>query len=125
MYTGCMAQGSSSGELYICFMGKQTGPIKVKGTVHGVTYYKMDGEYYAREQSSLDGKRVKKDPAFAKTMEYAGLLGRASKLASKVYREIPKGEREFKQYRKLTGQAMRLLKEGMGEEEVVERLKVE
>lgn len=123
MYTGCTDQGRSRGELYICSMGKQTGPIKVKGTVHGVTYYKMDGEYYARQESSLDGKRVKKDPAFSETMRYAGLLGRASKLASKVYQGIPKGERKFKKYRILTGQAMQLLKKGMNEEEVVERLK--
>jgi hypothetical protein len=103
-------------------MAKQTGPFKVKGTVYDVTYYKMEGKYYARSKSSLTGKRVKKDPAFAETMRYAGLLGRASKLASIVYRSMPAVSREHQQYRQLTGQAIQLLKEGMCEEEVTKRL---
>jgi hypothetical protein len=37
-------------------MAKQIGDIKITGTYDNVTYYKMDGEYYARSKSSLTGK---------------------------------------------------------------------
>jgi hypothetical protein len=66
-------------------------------------------------KSSLSGKRVKTDPAFRKTMQYARLLGKASKIASQVYKTYPKATRQFAEYRVLTGKAMRLLKEGFTE----------
>lgn len=103
-------------------MAKQTGPLKVTGKLHGVTYYKMEGKHYARSTSSLSGKRVKVDPAFAETMRYAGLLGMASKIASAVYKAIPKEKRKFEQFRRLIGQAMQLLKERMEPDAVQEQL---
>jgi len=92
-------------------MAKQIGPFKLAGCYDNICFYKMDGQYYARTKSSLNGKRIKKDPAFGETMRYAGLLGKASKIASIIYRNLPKEKKEHGLYRKLTGQAMRLLKE--------------
>ena len=63
-------------------------------------------------KSSLSGKRVKTDPAFRKTMQYARLLGKASKIASQVYKTYPKATRQFSEYRTLTGKAIQLLKDG-------------
>ena len=57
----------------------------VTGTFGPVCIYKMYGRYFMRTRSSLTGKRVKKDPAFRKTIEYASLLGKASRIASAVY----------------------------------------
>jgi hypothetical protein len=94
-------------------MGKQCGPYFITGTYCNICFYRMEGKYYVRMKSSLTGKRVKKDPAFACTMQYAQLLGRASKIASRLYRALPKETREFSQYRALTGKAMQLLKEGL------------
>ncbi len=82
------------------------------GTRDNLTIYLMNGEYIIRIKSSLTGKRVKRDPAFAKTMMYAGWLKQASKIASVVYQQMPADERMYKQYRQLTGKAMSLLKEG-------------
>ena len=96
-------------------MAKQIGPFKVTGCYDNICFYKMDGQYYARSKSSLDGKRVKKDPAFRPTRWHANLLARSSKIAAAVYRGLPKEKGLF---RKLTGQAMRLLKEGKTTEEV-------
>ena len=94
-------------------MAKQKGPVYFTGCSGGITFYSMDGKYYQRRKSSLSGKRVKRSAAFKRTMEYAGLLGRASKLAAAVYRNLPKAERQHELYRELTGQAMQLLKQGM------------
>jgi hypothetical protein len=40
-------------------MAKQTGDYKITGTYDGVTYYKMDGQYYARAKSRLRRKGKK------------------------------------------------------------------
>ncbi len=101
-------------------MAKQIGPFKITGCYDNICFYKMDGQYYARTKSSLDGKRVKKDPAFRKTRWHSDLLARSSKIAAAVYRDLPKEKGLF---RKLTGQAMRLLKEGKTTEEVFLLLK--
>ena len=53
-------------------------------------------------------------------MQYAGLLGKASKIASTIYRLLPQREHGF--YRRLTGMAMQLLKQGRLAEEVFVQL---
>jgi hypothetical protein len=93
-------------------MGKQCGPYYHEGTVQHICFYKLNGAYYLRTKSSLTAKRVKKDPAFARTMQYAQLLGKASKIASQVYKTYSKATRQFSEYRVLTGKAMQLLKDG-------------
>lgn len=100
-------------------MAKQCGPLPFSGTIGNVCFYKMGDQYYARMKSSLSGKRVKKDPAFRRTMEHANILAEASRIASRVYRLIPKEEKEQSLYREMTGAAMRTLKEGVKPEEIV------
>jgi hypothetical protein len=74
-----------------------------------------------RSASSLTGSRVKEDPAFAKTMHNAGILARASKLASQVYKTMPAGKQRW-QYRTLTSRAMELLKHNLTDDEIVGHL---
>ncbi|XVJ64773.1 MAG: hypothetical protein HEQ40_00855 [Lacibacter sp.] len=93
-------------------MAVQVGSLKIRGTIAGICFYRMYGRYYARKKSSLTGKRVKRDPVFAKTMYYAGLLGKASQIASKRYKQmVPKEERSRKKYRELVGKVMLELRE--------------
>lgn len=66
-------------------MAEQTGFIKITGTVNGICFYRLHGKYYARLKSSLSGERVQRSPAFENTMKYAGLLAKASVIASDVY----------------------------------------
>lgn len=103
-------------------MARQTGKIKLTGTKGNITFYEMDGKYYARQKSSLTGKRVKKDPAFRLTMMYAGWLAKASKIAAVVYSSLPEDEREHHQYRTMTGIAMKMLKAGAEPEMIVDHL---
>ena len=103
-------------------MGKQAGPHYITGTVGDRTYYRLNGQYLVRAKSTLSRKRVKRSPAFRRTMEYAGLLGQASKLAVGVYRMIPRKKQRVDVYRKMTGVAMGMLKTGMDEEVVKVRL---
>lgn len=88
------------------------------GTRDGTCIYKMRGEYFIRSKSTLSGKRVKTSPAFKNTMLHAGILGRASRIASDIYRELPEASREHSIYRSLTGEAMRLIKAGIEDDKV-------
>lgn len=101
-------------------MAKQTGPNPFTGRRGNLLGYRMGGQYYARIISSLTAERVLSDPAFKQTMQQAGLLGKASKIASGIYRLLREREHGF--YRKLTGMAMQLLKQGRAAEEVFEQL---
>lgn len=103
-------------------MGRQTGTIKITGTKGNITFYRMNGKYYARKKSSLTGKRVKKDPAFKLTMMYAGWLKKASKIAAAVYQLLNEEEREHSQYRTMTGIAMKMLKAGVEPDVIADHL---
>ena len=95
-------------------MGKLLKPPPFYGTIHGVCIYRMHGEDFIRAASSLvgNGKRVKREAAFKNTMASANRLALASRLASAVYAMLPVSRRKFPLYRKLTGQAAKLLKAG-------------
>src|SRR5215467_11920989 len=102
-------------------MARQAGKIKIEGRTFGrLVFYKMNGEYYVRTKSTLSSKRVKKDPRFQSTMRSAGILGRASKVGSAVYKALPKEKRLFWMYRAFTGEAMMMMKQGMMEAEIRE-----
>ncbi len=82
----------------------------------------MDGQYYARQKSSLSSKRVKTDPAFAGTMREAGLFGKASSLASVIKRSFPKEQQCRDLYRQLMRKVKQLMEEGVATEEIKQRL---
>lgn len=103
-------------------MARQVGPIKITGTIDGITFYRMDGLYYARMKSSLTAKKVKTHPDFALTRMYAKWLGEASKLASEAYRTLPGEERKYELFCKLKKLAHRRVKEGAEREVVLEEL---
>lgn len=103
-------------------MPKQKGPVYYTGTRGDACFYKMDGQYYVRRKSTLSGKRVKRDKAFTLTRVYADLLGQASRLAAAVYRCLPREERKHAQYRTMTGEALKMLKEGVAADVISARL---
>jgi len=102
-------------------MAKQVGTDFI-GCVGGLVFYKMDGQYYVRQKSSLSRKRVLKSPKFKRTMENAGVFGKASRIAAKIYRSLDKQTKDRSVYNKLTGMVNRMLKEGKVEEEIISHL---
>jgi len=93
-------------------MAKQTGIFKIIGTIGDVTFYEMDGEFYARKKSSLDGKRVKKDPRFRRTMEESIEFGKASAATREVYWSLPVEMRVHGAYGRLTGRIRKMMRAG-------------
>jgi hypothetical protein len=100
-------------------MAKQVGEIKIVGTFADITFYKMEGAYYARRKSRLSGERVKRAAAFKRTMESAHRLGRGSQLASRVYRGLPRAEQVYGLFKELKRLAVLALKEGVREAAVL------
>lgn len=103
-------------------MAKQAGLCFFEATIDDITFYKMEGKYYARAKSSLSSKRVKTSPEFKWTMRSAGRLARASRIGSQIYKALPPGWRQFWMYRSFTGEAFTLLKENAYTAEEVKQL---
>jgi len=60
-------------------MAKQTGIIKLKGTIGGISFYKTSDGHLAREKGGVDANRIANDPAFVRTRENGSEFGRAGK----------------------------------------------
>lgn len=66
-------------------MVKQKGIIKLDGTIGGITFYKSQDGYLAREKGGVSGDRIANDPNFQRTRENGEEFGRAGK-AGKLLR---------------------------------------
>ena len=104
-------------------MAKQDGIAPLSGTLGNLTFYSMDGKWYARRKSSLDKKRVLRDPRFAGSRQSSQRLAGGSKIGSTIYREYFPGIKSFAKFNQLTGEATRLLKEGYSKEDVLRKMR--
>jgi hypothetical protein len=66
-----------------------------------------------RHSSSLTGQRTKKDPAFTGFRQSSSRLKQASPIAASLYKMVPIHVKQYALYRALTGEAIKMLKEGM------------
>ena len=60
-------------------MAKQTGIIKLKGTIGDISFYKTGDGHLARAKGGIDASRIANDPAFQRTRENGSEFGRAGK----------------------------------------------
>ena len=66
-------------------MAKQSGLIKLEGTIGDITFYKSKDGLLARAKGGVDANRIKNDAAFQRTRENGAEFGRAGS-AGKVLR---------------------------------------
>ena len=66
-------------------MAQQKGIIKLNGTIGGITFYKSQDGYLAREKGGVSAERIANDPNFQRTRENGAEFGRAGK-AGKLLR---------------------------------------
>lgn len=99
-------------------MAKYVAPFIIERTIRQLTFYRMDGKTYVRTKSSLTRRKVLYAPCFKNTRHYAGLMARASKIGSQVYKALPEYWRQGWLYRSFTGEAYTMLKSRKTEEEV-------
>ena len=103
-------------------MARLTSIPPFTGTVGPVTIYKRYDEYIMRSRSSLTAERVKTDPAFRKTMQYANLMGMASPIASTIYALLPKHRQKHELFRKLVGEVTTWLKYHWSKDDIIDYL---
>lgn len=60
-------------------MARQSGIIKLKGTIGDISFYKTTDGHLAREKGGVDANRIANDPAFIRTRENGSEFGRAGK----------------------------------------------
>jgi hypothetical protein len=60
-------------------MARQTGIIKLKGTIRDISFYKTSDGHLAREKGGIGKSRIANDPAFQRTRENGSEFGRAGK----------------------------------------------
>jgi hypothetical protein len=92
-------------------MAKQTGEIKIVGTIDGICFYKMDGLFYAKQKSSLDRKRFFTDKAFEGSRKSSAHLAQASPLAARLYHMLPQEKKGRDVYRSIVGKVKQMLKQ--------------
>lgn len=67
-------------------MARQSGLIKIKGTLDNVSFYKTTDGHLARMKTSVDAKRIASDPAFERTRENNAEFGNIAN-AGKLLRD--------------------------------------
>jgi hypothetical protein len=76
-----------------------------------------------RRGSSLTGERTKKDPAFKGFRQSSSRLKEASPIAASLYKFVPEQVKQYALYRTLTGEVIKMLKEGVEAAVITETLK--
>ncbi len=78
-WTGELADLKTGHTIKLEIMARQTGLIKLKGTLDNVNFYKSKDGNLARMKTSVDAKRIANDPAFARTRENGKEFGNSAK----------------------------------------------
>jgi len=107
-------------------MARQAGPFYFVGAIDDLVFYKQGDNYYVRQKGKPTAgvKKRLKDPACYPLMHLRQKeFGRASKLASAVYRTLPQEKRGHGVQGRLTKIVRGLLREGKSEAEVMTLLR--
>lgn len=94
-------------------MAKQSGIIKLEGTIGGISFYKSSEGYFAREKGGVDANRIANDPAFQRTRENGQEFGRAGKSGRVIrscFRLLLQNTRDKRVASRLTGRLLSIIK---------------
>ena len=94
-------------------MAKQTGIIKLKGTIGGITFYKTSDGHLAREKGGVDASRIANDPAFQRTRENGaefGAAGKGGKLVRSAIRILLQNAKDKRVVSRLTTDLLKVVK---------------
>ncbi|MGY5354196.1 hypothetical protein [Wenyingzhuangia sp. IMCC45467] len=94
-------------------MAKQTGIIKLKGTIGGISFYKTTDGHLAREKGGVDAERIKNDPAFQRTRENGsefGTAGKGGKLLRNAIRILLQNAKDKRVSSRLTTTILKVVK---------------
>lgn len=94
-------------------MARQSGIIRLKGTIGGVSFYKSADGHLAREKGGVDGNRIQNDPAFQRTRENGqefGTAGFGAKLLRNANRNLINSAKDRNTSSRLTRDMLKVVK---------------
>jgi len=95
-------------------MAKQKGIIKLDGTIGGITFYKSQDGYLAREKGGVSADRIANDPNFQRTRENGeefGRAGKAGKLLRNAIRAMLQNAADSRMVSRLTQKMVEVIQE--------------
>jgi hypothetical protein len=98
------------------------GDLTYTGTDGGICGYFLSGTNIIRSASKRTGRSMLENAAFEGFRKSSNRLKEAAPIAGFLYNQIPKEQRQYSVYRFLTGQAIRMLKEGLDKTAIVDFL---
>jgi hypothetical protein len=93
------------------------------GNAGGICGYLSHGINIIRKSSSLTTKRVAEEPEFEGFRNSGNRMRQASPIAASLYQLLPKKQKVYALYRTLTGEVLKMIKQGIEVELIVTRLK--
>jgi hypothetical protein len=94
-------------------MARQKGIVKLDGTIGGITFYKSQDGYLAREKGGVEASRIASDPAFARTRENGaefGRAGKAGKMLRTAFRSLLQNTADPRMVSRLTADFVKVIK---------------
>jgi hypothetical protein len=94
-------------------MGRQDSVVQLTGGVGNLSFYKTQDGYLARKKTGVSAKRIKSDPAFARTRENIAEFtrsGRAAKLLRTAFSSLLHTAADNRVTSRLNGVMMRVIK---------------
>ena len=95
-------------------MAKQKGIIKLDGTIGGITFYKSQYGYLAREKGGVSADKIANDPNFQRTRENGeefGRAGKAGKLLRNAIRAMLQNASDSRMVSRLTAEMVKVIQE--------------
>ena len=95
-------------------MAKQKGIIKLDGTIGGITFYKSQDGYLAREKGGVSADKIANDPNFQRTRENGeefGRAGKAGKLLRNSIRAMLQNASDSRMVSRLTAEMVKVIQE--------------
>jgi hypothetical protein len=93
-------------------MARQSGLIKLNGTLGGITFYKTQDGHLAREKGGVEASRIANDPNFQRTRENGaefGAAGKAGKLLRTALRTILQNSADNRMVGRLTSEMVKVI----------------
>jgi hypothetical protein len=93
-------------------MARQSGLIKLNGTLGGITFYKTQDGHLAREKGGVEASRIANDPNFQRTRENGaefGAAGKAGKLLRTSLRTILQNSADNRMVGRLTSEMVKVI----------------
>jgi hypothetical protein len=103
-------------------MGINNGDLAYTGSDGGICGYFLHDQNIIRSASTRTGATIQDNPAFDGFRKSSNRLKEAAPIAASLYNELPKDQRQFNLYCLLTGETIKMMKEGMDKKLIAELL---